>query len=838
MENLGQLKTSQWEYLRDCADRLEKAWKQAATVDLAQFLPVPGNPLRALALVEMIKTDLEMRWGRGQIIGLETYLEKLPELGGPRNLPASLVFEEYRIRQVHGDRPSIEVYRNRFPDQFAELQRLAREQPPLGTPSPAVMPAKAAPASPNPPTPDTNPAGKIIGRGYKLIDRLGRGGFAEVWRAEAPGGVEVAIKVMFQAMDHAEARREFQSLDLIKGLRHPYLLQTHSYWVDDEQLYIAMELAEGSLRARLKECRQAGFSGIPVPELLNYLKESAEAMDFLHSNKVQHRDIKPDNILHVQRHAKVADYGLARLMETIRLASASNSGTPAYMAPEMWAGKTHEHTDQCCLAVTYAELRLDRRLFAAGDLVALMMEHLQGTPRLDGLPQAERDVLLKALAKEPAERYASCMAFAQALEQSIPQAALGNRPVPADPPPRQGSGPGGGDVDPGSVRLGLGESDSIGQLDSFKPDETPHDKAPRAVERPAAPKPAGAVGRNAWQRSSPRKRFGLFLGVTGALVALAGVAAILWASGIFPAEQAENAPHPEKHRPIPTDEGLPAVGSFILVPPERVSLVTGKKKAVVIQVRRKNLDGPVQVTFLDLPPGLIINPVIIPAGKSSAQTMIQANASEHPGKLRMKMVAVCGNAQAEANFELEIRKSKPVVKGSLVLVELESVSLQTGKEKSVEIRVRRTNLDGPVQVTFSDLPAGLIIKALTIPAGQDRAQTILHAKWDTSLGSHEMKMVGVCGKTRAQGVLHVAIRLAPGFTNAIGMKLVLIPAGKFIMGSPETEEDRDPKDENLHDVEITKPFYMGAYTVTQGEYEKVMGKNPSFFLARGEARTR
>lgn len=69
-------------------------------------------------------------------------------------------------------------------------------------------------------------------------------------------------------------------------------------------------------------------------------------------------------------------------------------------------------------------------------------------------------------------------------------------------------------------------------------------------------------------------------------------------------------------------------------------------------------------------------------------------------------------------------------------------------------------------------------------------------------------------------------------TNSIGMKLVLIPAGKFTMGSPKDEKDRGT-DEEQHEVEITKPFYLGVYTVTQAEYEKVMGKNPSWFSVTG-----
>jgi len=68
-------------------------------------------------------------------------------------------------------------------------------------------------------------------------------------------------------------------------------------------------------------------------------------------------------------------------------------------------------------------------------------------------------------------------------------------------------------------------------------------------------------------------------------------------------------------------------------------------------------------------------------------------------------------------------------------------------------------------------------------------------------------------------------------TNSIAMKLAPIPAGKFQMGSPAAEEERDPE-EVLHDVTISRPFYLGVYEVTQGQYEKVMGKNPSFFHRR------
>jgi formylglycine-generating enzyme required for sulfatase activity len=425
--NLGDMDSTAFNSIEEVASRFERAWSTADTVDLSQFLPAPGSPLRSVTLQELIKTDLEIRWKRRQPIALEYYAERYPELGGTTNLPPQLIFEEYRVRHLHGDRPALADYQQRFAAQFPEVQRLAQQQPlPPSTPVPSPSPFPNLSGS----TPDqthiqtarggsTDGHSLPIAGGIKLLKRIGTGGFGEVWRAEAQGGVLVAVKIVLRPMDHSEAKREKDSLDLIKNLRHPFLLQTHSYHQQDDRLFIIMELADGSLRDRLKECQKAGQAAVPPQELVPTIAEAAEALDFLHENSVMHRDIKPENILLVRRHAKVADFGLARMQEGSKMGTATNSGTPLYMPPEIWKGKVTQHSDQYSLALTYAESRLGRRVFTGTDMMQVMIDHLERQPEFPELPPTEATVLLRALAKDPAQRFPSCLAFAEALRASF-----------------------------------------------------------------------------------------------------------------------------------------------------------------------------------------------------------------------------------------------------------------------------------------------------------------------------------------------------------------------------------------------------------------------------------
>lgn len=247
-------------------------------------------------------------------------------------------------------------------------------------------------------------------RGYRLVQQLGKGGFAEVWKAEGPRG-PVALK--FLALSEKAALVERRSLAIITHLEHPHLLRIYETWQMDGFFVVAMELADGTLMDRWRCEREAGGVGIPRDELLRYLRDAAEGIDFLQKRYIQHRDIKPQNLFLVGDTLKVGDFGLMRLLAH-SVTAHSGSLTVSYAPPEFFEGKTTRQSDVYSLAVSYCQMRGGRLPFA-GSPAAVVAAHLGRAPDLSMLPPQERAVVGKALAKRSDERWPTCRAFVEAL---------------------------------------------------------------------------------------------------------------------------------------------------------------------------------------------------------------------------------------------------------------------------------------------------------------------------------------------------------------------------------------------------------------------------------------
>jgi hypothetical protein len=257
--------------------------------------------------------------------------------------------------------------------------------------------------------------------GYRLIEPLGSGGFGEVWKCEAPGGLYKAIKFVYGNLnsldvDGVRAEQELHALQRIKEVRHPFVCSLDRIEIVDGELVIVMELADRSLHDLYMECQAAGLIGIPRDDLLRYLRDAAEALDHMNEkHKLQHLDVKPRNLFLISDRVKVADFGLVKHLERRSASGLLGGVTPLYAPPETFNGKISERSDQYSLAIVYQELLTGQRPFAGKNVHQLAQQHLKGDPDLRALPEAERPIVARCLAKDPAKRFPNCMAFLYAL---------------------------------------------------------------------------------------------------------------------------------------------------------------------------------------------------------------------------------------------------------------------------------------------------------------------------------------------------------------------------------------------------------------------------------------
>ncbi len=272
--------------------------------------------------------------------------------------------------------------------------------------------------------------------GYVLREKIGAGGFGEVWLADAPGGLKKALKLVFGSISEDRAAGELRSLQRIRQVNHPFVLSLERIEVVNGQLIVVTELADGSLLDRFRELQRRGMVGIPREKLLRYLGDAADALDFIcQQHDLQHLDVKPANLLLIADRIKIADFGLIKDVQ--RTNNSLLAGlTPTYAAPEMFDGRPGRSSDQYALAIVYQEMLTGCLPFQGRTTAQLASEHLHKAPGLDALPIFDRPVIARALSKKPIQRYASCREMIDALIKAEVGNAIDNVGPPAPARPR------------------------------------------------------------------------------------------------------------------------------------------------------------------------------------------------------------------------------------------------------------------------------------------------------------------------------------------------------------------------------------------------------------------
>jgi serine/threonine protein kinase len=256
---------------------------------------------------------------------------------------------------------------------------------------------------------------------YQLVSLIGTGGFAEVYLGEQVHlKTQAAIKVLSTRLSAEEIERFRKEAQTLAHLNHPHIVRMLDFGVEGGAPYLVMEYApKGSLRKRYPRGTR-----LPIGKVVPIVQQVAGALHYAHQQHLIHRDIKPENLL-LSEEGKVllSDFGIAVVSEsTSHLRTQEFAGTVAYSAPEQLQNKPQRASDQYALGIVTYELLTGACPFQ-GNLLAIATQHLHEPPpplrrKDDTISPAVEEVVLKALAKDPKERFDNVKSFANALQQA------------------------------------------------------------------------------------------------------------------------------------------------------------------------------------------------------------------------------------------------------------------------------------------------------------------------------------------------------------------------------------------------------------------------------------
>ena len=283
--------------------------------------------------------------------------------------------------------------------------------------------------------------GQLLGN-YRLVRLLGQGGFAEVYLGEHVYlDTTAAIKILHTRLDDEDVEHFRAEARTVARLVHPNIVRVLEFNVQDGTPYLVVDFApNGTLRKRHPR-------GIPLPlsTVVGYVMQIASALQYAHEQKVIHRDVKPENMLVGRRNETLlSDFGIALVAQSSRYSSGNGkvqdmAGTIAYMAPEQIHAQACPNSDQYSLGIVVYEWLSGIRPFQ-GSFTEIAVKQTMAAPpplheKMPTLSPEVEQVVMKALSKDPKDRFEDVWAFAVALEHAVSQApgnvsATGDVPLP------------------------------------------------------------------------------------------------------------------------------------------------------------------------------------------------------------------------------------------------------------------------------------------------------------------------------------------------------------------------------------------------------------------------
>jgi len=357
---------------------------------------------------------------------------------------------------------------------------------------------------------------------YEVVGLIGAGGMGRVYKVRSIiSNREEAMKVLLPDLnsEHELAERFIVEIRTLAGLEHPNIAQLRTAFQFQNQLIMIMEFVEGATLEQM-----ASQSALPVDRVLDYATQTLSALSFAHSHGVIHRDIKPANIM-ITTHGqvKLMDFGIAKNADEMHLTRPGMTiGSVYYMSPEQVRGGTVDaRSDLYSLGVTLYEALTGRKPFQADTSFSVLNAHLNEAPVPPiavnaALSPELNSIILRALAKNPADRFQTAQEFHDALKALVEPLSARSVALPVEQPPAYAPVPtfAGAPSATAAISGGFTPVSTAATAPPAPPASAPPPFAPVAAVKPATP-PA-------------RSHRGLWIGM-GALAAILALVAIAWA---------------------------------------------------------------------------------------------------------------------------------------------------------------------------------------------------------------------------------------------------------------------------------------------------------------------